>query len=129
MTGRRRFLALGAAVLAAPAVVRAQPLLDAEVVVIGAGAAGIAAARQLIAWDYDVIVLEARARVGGRAWTAGGALGLDWDRGAQWLHNGLENPLRAEAAALGRRVTPSVYDDMQVTRGGGPDAGAGHGPA
>jgi monoamine oxidase len=123
MTGRRRFLAMGAAALAAPAVVRAQPLLDAEVVVIGAGAAGIAAARQLIAWDYDVFVLEARTRVGGRAWTAGGALGLDWDRGAQWLHNGLDNPLRAEAAALGRRVTPSVYDDMQVTRGGAPDAG------
>lgn len=119
MAGRRRFLGLTAAALAAPMVVRAQPLLDVEVAVIGAGAAGIAATRQLIAWEYDVALLEARDRVGGRAWTDGGSLGLAWDRGAQWLHNGRANPLRAEARALGLALTDSDYDDMQVTRGAG----------
>ena len=42
---------------------------DADVVIIGAGAAGIAAARRLAASHLSAIVLEATARVGGRAWT------------------------------------------------------------
>ncbi|NKX43227.1 flavin monoamine oxidase family protein [Roseicyclus persicicus] len=117
MRGRRRFLGLTGAALAAPALLRAEGHVDAEVVVIGAGAAGIAAARQLLEWEYEVVVLEARARVGGRAWTDGGALGLAWDRGAQWLHNGGANPLRAEARALDLTLTDSVFEDMQVTRG------------
>jgi monoamine oxidase len=117
MTGRRRFLMLSGAALAAPSVVRAQTPLDAEVVVIGAGAAGIAAARQLIAWDYDVILLEGRDRIGGRAATDVGPLGLPWDLGAQWLHNGRSNPLRAEANAAGLILTPSQFEDLRVTGG------------
>ena len=42
---------------------------DADVVIIGAGAAGIAAARRLAASHLSTIVLEATAGVGGRAWT------------------------------------------------------------
>jgi monoamine oxidase len=47
----------------------APPTGDVEVVVIGAGAAGIAAARRLLAAGLSVVVLEARDRVGGRAVT------------------------------------------------------------
>lgn len=43
---------------------------DADVIVIGAGAAGLAAARRLAARSLGVLVLEARDRVGGRAWSA-----------------------------------------------------------
>lgn len=118
MTGRRGVLALGLGLLAAPYVVRATPDHDADVVVIGAGAAGIAAASLLARWDYDVVILEARGRVGGRAWTDAGALGLPWDRGAQWLHNAADNPLLPLARAAGLAVTPSVFEDMQVTGGG-----------
>ena len=54
---------------------------DVDAVVIGAGAAGIAAARRLAA-SHSAIVLEATARVGGRAWTcevAGmGPIGCGW---------------------------------------------------
>jgi monoamine oxidase len=114
MTGRRGFLALGIAALAAPHVVRAQPLVDVEVAVIGAGAAGIATARQLSDWGYDVAVLEARGRVGGRAWTDAGALGQPWDRGAQWLHNARRNPLLPLARAAGLATTPSIFENMQV---------------
>lgn len=119
--GRRACLGLvGAAVLSAPHVLRAETLRaetlrDVDVVVIGAGSAGISAARQLIAWDYDVAVLEARGRIGGRAWTDPGALGLPWDRGAQWLHNGGDNPLRRLARDLGLSLTASDFEDMTAS--------------
>ncbi|MGP1355904.1 flavin monoamine oxidase family protein [Roseicyclus sp.] len=122
MPGRRRVLALAAAALAAPRVVRSDMPLDAEVAVVGAGAAGIAAARRLVAWDYEVVLLEARDRVGGRAWTDASALGLPWDAGAQWLHNGGLNPLARAARDLGLRLTPSRYEDMSVTGSDAPDA-------
>jgi monoamine oxidase len=115
MGGRRRFLALTAAALVAPARIRAQLPLDADVVIIGAGAAGIAAARYLTDRRQVVIVLEARDRIGGRAYTSDAGLGLPWDRGAQWLHNGRDNPLRAEARAAGLSLMESDFEDMQVS--------------
>ena len=71
-----------------------------DVIVIGAGAAGIAAARRLIERGLSVAVLEARDRVGGRAVTTqlrGHAL----DLGAHWLHAGPINPLVALGKARG----------------------------
>lgn len=62
------------------------------VVVIGAGAAGIAAARTLVAAGVPTAVLEARDRVGGRAWTVS-LRGHPVDLGAHWLHAGPINPL------------------------------------
>ncbi|MEZ5156387.1 MAG: NAD(P)/FAD-dependent oxidoreductase [Solirubrobacterales bacterium] len=61
-----------------------------DAVVVGAGFAGLVAARELAARGREVIVLEARDRVGGRAWTAPGRLaGADLEMGAQffsWSH-------------------------------------------
>lgn len=118
--GRRRFLALSAAALAAPTRIHAQGPVDTEVVIIGAGAAGIAAARRLTDWRHDVTVLEARDRIGGRAWGSTDGLGLMWDRGAQWLHNAQDNPLSDAARALGLSLVRSRFDTTAVT--GGPDA-------
>src|SRR5262245_59696532 len=59
---------------------------SAEVVVIGAGAAEIAAARRLEAAGRDVIVLEARDRVGGRVWTARDLAPFPIDLGAEFVH-------------------------------------------
>ena len=67
----------------------------ADVVVIGAGASGLACGRRLSEAGVDVIVLEARERIGGRIHTfhpAGGAPGLEL--GAQVIH-GDRNPLHA----------------------------------
>ncbi len=64
-----------------------------DAVVIGAGAAGIAAARALTARGRRVAIVEARPRVGGRAWTDR-SLGFAFDRGAQWLHGVDDHPLR-----------------------------------
>lgn len=71
-----------------------------DVAVIGAGAAGIAAARRLIARGLSVAVLEARDRVGGRAFTAR-LRGHPVDLGAHWLHAGPVNPLVALGRARG----------------------------
>jgi monoamine oxidase len=56
-----------------------------EVIVIGAGIAGLAAARDLSIDGYDVLVLEARNRIGGRIWTSRD-LGVPADLGASWIH-------------------------------------------
>src|SRR4051812_25445877 len=65
---------------------------DPDVVIVGAGSAGISAARTLIEAGIGVAVLEARSRVGGRAVTVA-LRGHPVDLGAHWLHAGPINPL------------------------------------
>lgn len=79
---------------------------DWDVVVVGAGVAGLGAARTLHAAGQKVIVLEASGRIGGRAWTAyPAALGGEWfDMGAQWLHAAETNPLTAIAEGAGEKL-------------------------
>lgn len=71
-----------------------------DVIVIGAGAAGIAAARRLVERGLSIAVLEARDRVGGRAVTTS-LRGHAIDLGAHWLHAGPVNPLVALGTARG----------------------------
>ena len=59
--------------------------IDADVCVVGAGYAGLTAARRLAQHGRSVVVLEARDRVGGRIWTAPLADGTPIDRGGAWL--------------------------------------------
>src|SRR2546423_1680784 len=73
---------------------------ESDVVVIGAGAAGIAAARRVAEAHVPVVLLEARGRVGGRAW-AYHAGDLALDLGCGWLHSADENELAAPAPKLG----------------------------
>jgi monoamine oxidase len=73
---------------------------EADVVVIGAGAAGVAAARRLDDARLSVLVVEARNRVGGRAWTLRSE-GLALDLGCGWLHSADENEWAEIAKRLG----------------------------
>ncbi|KTR09088.1 flavin monoamine oxidase family protein [Curtobacterium luteum] len=73
---------------------------DADVVVVGAGVSGLAAARALVQGGKRVVVLEARDRIGGRTWTDD-ALGVPVDLGASWIHGVDGNPLWELAPALG----------------------------
>lgn len=67
----------------------------ADVVVVGAGLAGLMTARQLVAAGVDVLVVEARDRVGGRTYTKAGSDGTPIDMGGQWI-----GPTQQRIAAL-----------------------------
>lgn len=107
---RRSFLSASAALASSPllnGVARGAGLpRDVDIVVIGAGAAGIAAARRIMAANRKVIVVEAAGQVGGRCITDASTFGVPFDRGAHWLHNPDTSPL------------------MQLTRGAGLDIAA-----
>jgi monoamine oxidase len=79
---------------------------DVDVVVIGAGAAGLGAASSLRWAGRSTVVLEASGRAGGRAWTAyPRELGGVWfDMGAVWLHAAEQNPLVPIAQVLGQKL-------------------------
>jgi len=79
---------------------------ETDVVVIGVGAAGVAAARRLEAARLSVVVLEARSRVGGRAWTIH-ASDLPLDLGCGWLHSADENEWSSIARRLGFAIDPT----------------------
>jgi monoamine oxidase len=76
---------------------------DVDVAIVGAGAAGTAAARRLAADRLSSMALEATARAGGRAWTCDMA-GLALDLGCGWLHSADRNPWTHIAEAAGFTV-------------------------
>jgi monoamine oxidase len=86
------------------------PAVDHDVAIIGAGAAGIGAARRLIERRLSVVVLEARERIGGRARTVATALGHPVDLGCEWLHSGDRNPWTAIARDSAFTVDENLPD-------------------
>src|SRR5216684_26382 len=89
---RRSFLASSVAVAAHPAL--ALPASSGiDVVIAGAGAAGIAAARRIAAAGRKLMLFEATDRVGGRCFTDTRTFGIPYDRGAHWIHMPDVNPL------------------------------------
>jgi monoamine oxidase len=114
---RRDLLSSPAAIAAASALGTrawgAPPPREADIVVIGAGAAGIAAARRVQAANRKVILLEAANQVGGRCLTDTSTFDSPFDRGARWMHNPETNPmirlarnagLDVSAASLGQKI-------------------------
>ena len=79
---------------------------DADVVIVGAGAAGLGAARRLVAAGKSVRLLEASSRLGGRAWTEE-IRGLELDLGCGWLHSADRNAWAALAGAAGIAIDRS----------------------
>jgi monoamine oxidase len=90
-------------------------LADVDVLVVGAGAAGIAAARALQGQGLRLLLLEARDRPGGRAWTDSESLGSPFDHGATWLHDADHNPLRALAETHGFALIDSDAVRQEIT--------------
>lgn len=122
---RRSFIAASAAMSAAPALGApqqktraapsvpppvAEPRSGTDVVIIGAGAAGIAAARRIVAAGRTCVVLEAGRTVGGRCITDTATFGVPLDLGARFLHMPESNP-------VARLAPESMLDIYPVSPG------------
>ena len=80
-----------------------------QVLVIGAGMAGLTAAKHLSQAGAKVTVIEARDRIGGRTWTSDLWPDLPVDIGASWLHGVTGNPLTVLADRISAARTPTSY--------------------
>jgi monoamine oxidase len=119
---RRQLLASLVGALCLPRAARAQRR-DVSVLVVGAGASGLAAARRLHDAGARVTVLEARDRLGGRIWTDR-SLGLPIDLGGAWIE-GDAGPAMRLARELRLATEVSDFDDATLFDAGGrviPDA-------
>lgn len=85
-----------------------------DVVVIGAGLAGLTAARDLVGRGFDVVVLEGRDRVGGRTFS-GTLAGVPVDRGASFIGPTQDAVLKL-AADLGCQTTPTYTQGANLIR-------------
>ena len=97
---------------------------DYDVVVIGAGAAGLAASAELMAKGKSVICLEAMDRIGGRCYTDHSIFGLPCDIGAHWLHSFSGNKIAQYGLKIGNefdvyklKENVLVYDGNKKTDG------------
>ncbi len=77
---------------------------ETEVAIIGGGAAGIAAGRRLHDAGVACLIIEARSRLGGRAWTCDDANSFPLDLGCGWLHSADRNPWVPIVEAQGRTI-------------------------
>ncbi|MGH6941120.1 flavin monoamine oxidase family protein [Hypericibacter sp.] len=72
-----------------------------DVAIVGAGSAGLAAAKTARSLGLDVVVLEASHRIGGRGYTEELAPGVPFDLGCHWMHSASLNPYVAIADKYG----------------------------
>jgi monoamine oxidase len=86
---------------------------DADVIVVGAGMAGLVAARQLVAARRDVLVLEARDRVGGRTVNASIGAGKVTEMGGQWV-GPTQDRLLSLASELRIETFPTYYEGRNL---------------
>ena len=89
---------------------KAKPL---NIIIIGAGIAGLAAANQLNAYGHKVKILEARNRIGGRIWT-NRSMGMPIDMGASWIHGVKGNPIKKLAKKYDIKTSETDFDNVQI---------------
>jgi phytoene dehydrogenase-like protein len=104
---RRTFLAASATLAACPSRSAISRTSEVDVVIVGAGAAGIAAARHIAEAGRQYTLLEASDHVGGRCVTDIKTFGVPFDRGAHWLHMPDINPVAKLAPQVGIDIYPA----------------------
>ena len=105
---RRSFIAASAALAARPAMAAIAPAAESvDVVIVGAGAAGIAAARRIAAAGRRYVLVEAADHIGGRCVTDTRAFGVPYDLGAHWIYTPVLNPLTKLAPRRGIELYPA----------------------
>jgi len=77
-----------------------------DVIIIGAGAAGLGAAKTLTDLGISFIMIEAQSRIGGRAYTDHHTFGVPYDMGCHWLNYGRVNPWFDYGKTFGLRLPP-----------------------
>lgn len=94
---------------------------DVDVAIVGAGAAGISAAKALRQQGRSFVIVEARQRLGGRAFTDT-SLGVPYDAGAQFIHWAERNPWKEIAGEMGVALADDDWRSggFQVFAGGRP---------
>jgi len=108
MSFNRRFFLSGAAALAAaPALGAVAASGETDVAIVGAGAAGIAAARKVAAAGRRFALIEASDHLGGRCVTDTRTFGVPFDRGAHWVHMPDINPVAKLSARTGLDLYPA----------------------
>ena len=85
-----------------------------DVVVIGAGASGLAATAELMKKGKSVVCIEAMNRIGGRCYTDNSIFGVPYDMGAHWLDGADGSPFVKYAKKNEKfKIWPNSYDADQ----------------
>src|ERR1700722_11293483 len=95
--------------------VRREP--DLDVLIVGAGAAGIAAGRRLLAANRKFAIVEASDRMGGRCFTDTATFHLPYDRGANSIYLPAQSSLPRLAAQIGIDLYPGpVHEQVRARK-------------
>ena len=90
---RRFVLKAAAATMAMPWMISAQTPTNPDVIIIGAGIAGIKAAKTLHKKGISFVLVEADSRIGGRIYTHNDVFGVPFDTHAHWMLKNSDNPI------------------------------------
>lgn len=93
---------------------KAKEFKQKEIIVIGAGIAGLSTAKTLKNHGYNVKIIEARNRIGGRLWTSDKWKDLPVDLGASWIHGVDNNPITEIANQLNATLLKTKYDNSVI---------------
>lgn len=107
LISRRSFLAAGAGAAVLPLWNSLSAAAETDVVIVGAGAAGIAAARRIQALGKRAVLLEAGDRIGGRCTTENTSFGIPFDAGAHWVRGPDRNPAAKLVIGTGLELYPA----------------------
>ena len=89
---RRQFISYILSISALTSIPKISLASNPDVIVVGAGAAGLAATEYLLQKGKSVICIEANNRIGGRCYTDNDIFGVPYDVGAHWITNNKINP-------------------------------------
>ena len=87
-----------------------------QVLIIGAGIAGLAAARELKTQGISTVILEGRSRIGGRVYSDRSLSNLPLDMGASWIHGINNNPIYKLAQSENITTLKTDYDAIKLFR-------------
>ncbi|MEX0283757.1 MAG: flavin monoamine oxidase family protein [Paracoccaceae bacterium] len=113
MFHNRRTILAGLAATAASPLFATTPT-NPDVVIVGAGAAGLSAGQELRRRGISFVIVEAADRVGGRAWTESVSFGQPVDHGCSWINRSNRNPVTDLARNGGFTLVNHTHADTDL---------------